>query len=104
MYTLFLLGFASFALAFVLTPACRNLAIRCRLVDRPDEKRKLHAAPVPRIGGIPIAIAYLASFLVLMFSRQGAQWLAGGLPVALRLLPAVGLVFLIGILDDIRGL
>ena len=104
MLTLLSLALASFLLAFVLTPVCRNLAVRWRLLDRPDQNRKLHISPVPRIGGVPIALAYMLSFLVLLPDRRSAQLVAGGLPLALRLLPAVGLIFLVGIIDDLRGL
>jgi UDP-GlcNAc:undecaprenyl-phosphate/decaprenyl-phosphate GlcNAc-1-phosphate transferase len=104
MHTLFLLALVSFCLSFVLTPFCRNLAVRCRLMDRPDNKRKMHASPVPRIGGVPIALAYAASFLILMLDPRNAKMLELGLPYALRLLPAVGLIFLTGLVDDIWGL
>ena len=104
MYTLVLLGIASFLFAFILTPVCRNLAVRCRLLDPPDRLRKLHESPVPRVGGIPIALAYMLSFLALMLNQQGARMLAAGLPLALKLLPAAALIFLVGLLDDIRGL
>jgi UDP-GlcNAc:undecaprenyl-phosphate/decaprenyl-phosphate GlcNAc-1-phosphate transferase len=104
MFTLLFLALTSFLLAFLLTPLCRNLAVRYRLVDLPDKRRKVHALPVPRIGGLPIAIAYTASFMILVADRPTAHLLASGFPMALRLLPAVCLIFLVGIIDDIRGL
>jgi UDP-GlcNAc:undecaprenyl-phosphate GlcNAc-1-phosphate transferase len=52
------------------------------------------------MGGIPIAIAYLASFLVLLLTGQKAPVGPDGILLALRLMPAVALIFLTGLLDD----
>jgi UDP-GlcNAc:undecaprenyl-phosphate GlcNAc-1-phosphate transferase len=103
-YTLIFLGLTSFLIAFLLTPLCRNLAVRWGLVDHPGP-RKTHTTPVPRIGGIPLALAYLAAFAALSVSPlRGSGLLTAGLPFALRLFPAAALIFLIGLLDDLRGL
>src|ERR1035437_4995920 len=105
MYSLFIVAAAAFAAAFVLTPICRNLAIRWGMLDRPDHDRKIHPGPIPRIGGVPIAIAYLASFaILLLFSLKGGDIVRGHLALVWRLLPAAALVFATGLLDDIFGL
>ncbi len=77
----------SFALSFVLTPICRDLALRFRCVDRPDHDRKLHSRPVPRIGGIPIMAACLC---LLVVWRQ--------------VFPSVLVIFAAGLWDDLFGL
>src|ERR1035437_6011728 len=46
MYSLFIVAAAAFAAAFVLTPICRNLAIRWGMLDRPDHDRKIHPGPI----------------------------------------------------------
>src|SRR5271157_56724 len=51
----------AFALSSVLTPVCRNAALRMNLVDRPDGARKLHRRPVPHVGGIPILLSIAAA-------------------------------------------
>src|ERR1043166_8188697 len=63
--TLVLAG-VSFILSFLLTPLFRDFAIRRGLLDKPDSKRKLHTARVPRIGGAAIVLAYAGSFAILM--------------------------------------
>jgi UDP-GlcNAc:undecaprenyl-phosphate GlcNAc-1-phosphate transferase len=78
----------SFALSFLITPICRDLAIRYRLLDRPDYGRKVHRRPIPRIGGIPIVLPCLLSVLILN-------------P---RLLAPVLLIFAAGLWDDLFGL
>jgi len=104
-YSLFLVAAVAFAAAFVLTPLCRNLAICWGVLDRPDQTRKVHARPVPRIGGVPIVVAYLGAFgILLLFSLQGGEIVRGHLGLAWRLFPAAALVFATGLLDDLFGL
>jgi UDP-GlcNAc:undecaprenyl-phosphate GlcNAc-1-phosphate transferase len=104
MYSLGLLAASSFLLALVLTPVARELARRFGWVDEPDRRRRLHAQPVPRLGGAPIFASYLAALALLLVSPlAGAEIVRGGLPLAGRILPAAALVFAIGLVDDLRG-
>lgn len=104
MYTLLFLGFTSFLFALALTPLVRNLGIRWGLVDHPDHGRKAHSSPVPRLGGVAIAAAYLLSYCALVpFNLQGARLVREGLPLAFNLLPAFGLIFFVGLRDDLRA-
>lgn len=104
MYIAFLLGLFSFIVALSLTPLFRELFNRFGLVDRPDTTRKLHARPIPRVGGIPIAIAYSSAFLALTFFWRQPDPLGGHGVSAANLLPAAGVIFLTGLLDDLIGL
>ncbi len=59
-------GFAvAFMLVLLLTPAVSLAAWRAGLLDRPDDDRRLHRDPMPRLGGIAIfaAIAIPAAAL-----------------------------------------
>jgi UDP-GlcNAc:undecaprenyl-phosphate/decaprenyl-phosphate GlcNAc-1-phosphate transferase len=49
---------AAALIALVLTPLVRRIAIRLDNIDRPEERR-VNAAPVPRGGGVAVAIAFL---------------------------------------------
>ncbi len=105
MYSLALLGLISFLAALVLTPLVRNLALRMGWVDRPDPKRRVHQRPVPRVGGVPIlAACVLAIGLLLLSPLAGGEVVQAGLPLAWRIFPAAALVFLVGLLDDLRSL
>src|SRR5262245_39243805 len=105
MDSLILLGTVSFFVSLFLTPVVRNAFLNWGFVDLPDAKRKLHSQPVPRVGGIPIAVAYAASFGILFLSGLSAGAVVqGSLPMALKLLPAVGLIFAVGLIDDLIGL
>jgi UDP-GlcNAc:undecaprenyl-phosphate GlcNAc-1-phosphate transferase len=105
MYSLSLLALASFFLSLVLTPLCRNLFRRWGVMDRPDGGRHLHAHPIPRVGGMPILIAYLGAFAVLLVLPLSAGGIVqANLPLAWKILPAAVLVFAVGLMDDLRGL
>jgi UDP-GlcNAc:undecaprenyl-phosphate GlcNAc-1-phosphate transferase len=105
MYSLLFLVVSSFLFSLLLTPLARNLARRWGWVDHPDHGRKLHTIPIPRVGGIAILASYLLAFGALLLSGlQAAQVVHGGLPLALRLFPAAGLIFGLGVLDDIISL
>ncbi len=105
MYSLLTAAAAALTIALALTPLCRKLAIRWGLLDQPDHNRKIHANPIPRIGGVPLVIAYLGSFVILLlFSFEGGDLVRGHLELVKRLVPASALVFATGLLDDLVGL
>jgi len=83
----------SFLLAMVVTmawmPLCARLAPRLKIVDHPD-RRKVHAAPIPRIGGIAMALGVLfAAALVVPIDTADRYFLL-----------AAGILTVFGGLDD----
>jgi UDP-GlcNAc:undecaprenyl-phosphate GlcNAc-1-phosphate transferase len=105
MYSLLFLAASSLLICLALTPICRDIFKRAGLFDHPDQLRHTHASPVPRMGGIPIAIAYAGSFLLLLLSPFNAGSILGQhLPLIWKLLPAAGLIFATGLVDDLIGL
>ncbi len=102
MYSMIFLAAASFALSLILTPLFRNMALRLKLVDEPDHCRKIHRVPIPRIGGVAIVASVVGAFGLLFLLRlNGGQILWGEAPFALRLMPAIAVVFCVGLIDDI---
>jgi UDP-GlcNAc:undecaprenyl-phosphate GlcNAc-1-phosphate transferase len=83
----------SLILTIVLTPVFSRLAMRLNLYDVPDA-RKVHQWPVPRIGGLAIAIGAFASIVL---------WAPLGNMLRAYLLGASILVA-VGIVDDWKGL
>lgn len=90
--------------SLLLTPGVIRLADHFGLHDQPTGGRRVHATPVPRLGGIPVFAAMLLALAV----AESVQ--AGGflrLPEFQRFLRAVllggGVLFLVGLVDDLRG-
>ena len=104
MQLLFILGASSFVIALILTPMCRDVFRRLGVVDHLDQHRKLHPSPVPNMGGVPLVIAYLASFGVAVMIAQRVQLGNINFSLAVRLVPAIAVIFLAGLLDDRFGL
>ena len=105
MYLLLSAACVACVLAVILTPLCRNLAAGRGWLDVPDPNRKLHTRPIPRVGGIPIALSYLGSFtLVLLCWHDSGHMIRDHLRLSWQLCPAAALIFLTGLLDDLVGL
>lgn len=87
------------------TPLIRRLASSRGLFDMPDGKRKAHLRPVPRVGGVAIAMSFSLSYAIWMFTpmKSVSQIFSGGLPLALALSPAAVLIFCTGLADDLWG-
>jgi UDP-GlcNAc:undecaprenyl-phosphate GlcNAc-1-phosphate transferase len=97
MTVLIWLGIRAFVISLVLTPIVRDIFRSYGIVDRPDARRKLHAHPIPRVGGIAIAIAYFGSlYLGGIHSGPGS--------LVTILLPSATVVFAVGLIDDFIGL
>ncbi len=86
----------AFLISLILTPIARDIFRSYNVVDRPG-RRKVHAYPIPRIGGIAIAIAY--AIALLSETNAGAS-ITRGDSVAWRLIPGAATIFLTGLLDD----
>jgi UDP-GlcNAc:undecaprenyl-phosphate GlcNAc-1-phosphate transferase len=85
-----LLVFA-FVLCLVITPWVIRLAQRLGAVDEPDQ-RKVHALPMPRLGGLAVYLGFVATVLITQ-------------PLTLPLLGLVlgaTLIVLLGVWDDVR--
>lgn len=104
-YTIAALGMIAFILGMVLTPLCRNLALRYNIVDQPDKDRKFHVKPTPRLGGIAIVLSYVGALaLVFLLTPKAEQLHIQHLELLQSLLPGAGIIFLTGLLDDLFGL
>lgn len=83
-------------LAFFLCPHFIRLAIAHNIVDCPDNLRKLHGRITPYLGGGVLYVALLAGIISSMTAwKQTHLWV-----------PLAGLtvLFLLGLVDDIKGL
>jgi UDP-GlcNAc:undecaprenyl-phosphate GlcNAc-1-phosphate transferase len=84
----------AFIIALVLTPIFRDIFHSYNVVDRPGF-RKIHAYPIPRLGGISIALAFAVALIRSPELGGSVLW---------KLLPGAGVIVLTGILDDFFNL
>jgi UDP-GlcNAc:undecaprenyl-phosphate GlcNAc-1-phosphate transferase len=88
----YILLFSCLAACF-LTPVCRALALKIKVLDRPDW-RKIHDQPTPLLGGVAVFVAFSSALLLNNVFLPGMK----------SLLLGAGLIFLMGLFDDINPL
>jgi UDP-GlcNAc:undecaprenyl-phosphate GlcNAc-1-phosphate transferase len=81
----------SFTASLALTPLMAWIGLRWRLVDVPNE-RKIHAVPVPRIGGAAVYLGFVGAVLL---NSIVIEWMVA-------IVVSGSLLLVIGILDDIK--
>ena len=79
-------------LSFAMTPAVRMLARRIGAIDVPNDPRRIHTHPIPRLGGLSIFIGFMLS--VLFFVEITVQ-LRG-------ILIGAVIIVIIGAIDDVK--
>ena len=101
----FLIAFVlSFFFGIGLTWLIRNLAIRWGLYDKP-EGRKIHNTPIPRLGGIAVAIAFFVPLGGLMaWSNDISTAFFAEKGLLISLLGGGSLIFAVGVRDDLKGM
>jgi UDP-GlcNAc:undecaprenyl-phosphate GlcNAc-1-phosphate transferase len=92
--TVMLAAIKAVIIALILTPIFRDIFRAYNVVDRPG-RRKVHAYPIPRVGGIPIMTACL--FALLQLPEPAAAHVR-------MLLPGVAAIFVVGLVDDFFNL
>jgi UDP-GlcNAc:undecaprenyl-phosphate/decaprenyl-phosphate GlcNAc-1-phosphate transferase len=91
----------AFGLSLILTPIFRDIFRSYKVVDQPDQNRKVHVYPIPRVGGIAIAIAYIVAFYL---ARPSGPAVSRELSLIENILPSAGLMFFTGLIDDFFSL
>jgi len=91
-------------LSLAVTPAVIWLALRMKAVDRPGV-RTVHTRPIPRIGGVAIFLSAVSMIVAALFldNAIGHAFQHVRLQVV-TLLCSASVVFLVGLVDDLRGL
>ena len=84
----------AFAISLAATPFIITLAHKIGAVDVPDEKRRVHKKPIPRLGGLAIFYGFLVALL--FFARLDQQMRG----ILIGALIIVG----VGIIDDVKQL
>jgi UDP-GlcNAc:undecaprenyl-phosphate GlcNAc-1-phosphate transferase len=100
---LFVVLVAAAAVSFLLTPLVRRIAIRYDAIDQPDERR-VNVRPVPRGGGVAVAIAFVGVTLAMLAVNAVVKFVA--VPPSVQLNDLVGLLLggvlatAFGVIDD----
>src|ERR1700737_2873225 len=101
MFSLFFLGSVSFLLSLFLTPLVRESFRRWGLAHRGSETTAFHPA-IPRGGGVAIVVSYIVAYACLLATPlKAGLMVSDSLSFSLRLLPTAGLIFIIGLVDDL---
>ena len=91
-------------LALLITPVVIRLAHYIRAVDQPGV-RTVHERPIPRIGGIAIFLSTVCLLIAVLFLDNAiGQAFREMRREVTALLCSATLVFLIGLVDDLKGL
>ncbi len=96
---------AALVVAFAVTPLAGRIANRFGAIDQPGAARRVHAAPIPRAGGLAVAVAFIGVGIAAIALNERlavVPELRTVGPAQLGVLFAGGaLAALIGFLDDV---
>ena len=93
-YKLILSFFTAALATFLLTPAVMLFSRKIGAMDIPDEKRRIHTSPVPRLGGIAVFGGILLSSLIFITPTH----------IFLGIFIGAIIILLIGVADDLHPL
>ena len=95
---------ATALLSYLLTPLAIRFAPRLGAIDIPDSERRVHERPIPRTGGLAVAISFVTVGVLGFAASQIFDIALPGRPVRAAeiagLMAGVGIGALIGYLDD----
>jgi UDP-GlcNAc:undecaprenyl-phosphate GlcNAc-1-phosphate transferase len=94
-------------LMLLLIPVLTKIAGPLRLLDLPDNNRKLHKTPIPMVGGIGVFLAVALTSVALAFflvQNETFQFKPGDGKQFVGLLLGSGFLLVVGMIDDAIGL
>ncbi|HBI14640.1 MAG TPA: undecaprenyl/decaprenyl-phosphate alpha-N-acetylglucosaminyl 1-phosphate transferase [Desulfobulbaceae bacterium] len=103
MTSIIFIFFLALLASFFLTPFVGKVAKRFDIVDQPSD-RKVHTAPIPRVGGVALFLAFFTSLLLFSLNKYMLRDLIEREQrVSVFIIGAV-LIFGLGLWDDLRRL
>ena len=95
----------SLLVSAVSTPLIRKYARKHNLMDSPEDPRKVHRTPTPRLGGIAIALGFWSPLVALLVYSNDISTILFAEPMAMA---GIGLgsmaILAVGVWDDLRGM
>ncbi len=97
-------AFLAALITAVTTPAVREWAVRCGMVDQP-EARRINTEPMPRAGGVAIFLGFIIAVIITVTLRQNARpnqhtW---SLQIA-GIVAATTFMAIVGLIDDLKNI
>jgi UDP-GlcNAc:undecaprenyl-phosphate GlcNAc-1-phosphate transferase len=90
--------------SYFLTPLARRLAFRWKAIDLPGE-RKVHQEPMPRLGGLAVFGGFCVPWaLFYLLDNRVTATFQNYEKLFLALMIGAGLMLLLGVADDVKGL
>lgn len=56
----------AFVISYIMTPLVKKIAWKIGAVDIPNDERRVHTRPIPRIGGLAIYTAFVITLLIIV--------------------------------------
>jgi len=89
----------SFIISLILTPLIRMVALKWKVLDHAHAGIKTHKVPTPVLGGISVFLAFVATLIII---RYWTHFPTGTLRNLRAILIGGSLVFLVGLVDDLK--
>ena len=89
-YNIFLIIFVTFLSSLIFVEMMKRVAVFLKVLDYPNDKRKIHTKPMPLLGGIGIFLSFLLSYM--LFAPKNN--------LMLSILISAFLIMLLGLFDD----
>ena len=99
--------YVSFIVAFLFTPVMRVVALYYGIIDRPDNLRKVHKAPVAYLGGVAVFLGWLCGLLVsqyLVLHRIEPGWPTNQPTIKFSIVVGALVIVVLGLWDDAHGI
>lgn len=91
----------SFVSGFLATAVCKKIALKYKIVDKPDNLVKTHKEPVAYLGGIGILVGLIVGVLTGLYHIRDEVFFSDAFKWLLGILTGGTIVCFIGVVDDI---
>ncbi len=85
-------------MSYILTPYAKQLAYKIGAIDVPEDNRRVHKKPIPRLGGLAIYLSFTTTAIVAVLLNKSM----GFYSELKGILLGATLIIIIGIIDDIK--
>jgi len=93
---------AAYLISVALMPLVRRAAVHRKLLDLPDDVRRHHGRPIPRLGGVAVFVSVLA-IVAIGAALDDRAHLLYVLPFVASIAIGATILFVTGLVDDIVG-